>query len=148
MRLFNIVLIIAIIFVTAFFVMRSGGQFWPFAADNNQLNEVELNSELNSEFNTEVNDEADAAANDETQSAQNSISYPCIAGLTAFAAMTKQGFEVDYTESSFGKLVNSINGVEPAGGKYWLYSIDGQEATVGADAYECEGDELIEWELK
>jgi hypothetical protein len=76
------------------------------------------------------------------------VSYLCLEGLTAFTAMQAAGHEVSYSDTSLGKLVNAINGIEPADGKYWLYSIDGQEASVGADSYDCRGEEMIEWELK
>ena len=73
--------------------------------------------------------------------------YTCEVGKSAFEVLDER-YNVVSSESSFGKLVTVINGVSQTNGKYWLYSIDGKEATVGASAYTCQGEERIEWELK
>jgi hypothetical protein len=75
------------------------------------------------------------------------VSYECEAGKSAFDVLDEKN-EIKYSESSFGKLVTSINGKSQGDGKYWLYSIDEKEATVGANAYICIGKEEIKWELK
>ena len=75
------------------------------------------------------------------------VSYQCEAGKSAFDVLDEKN-EVEYSESSFGKLVTAINGKSQGEGKYWLYSIDEKEATVGANAYICIGKEEIKWELK
>lgn len=75
------------------------------------------------------------------------FSYECEANKTAFDVLDEK-FEVEFSESSFGKLVTVIDGKSQGDGKYWLYSIDGKEATMGATAYICNGKEEIKWELK
>lgn len=76
------------------------------------------------------------------------ISYNCQSGKTAFEELQANNNQVKFQGSSFGRMITGINGINQGGGKYWLYSIDGKDATVSADAYICQGNEKIEWELK
>jgi len=78
----------------------------------------------------------------------NKITYPCIKDKTAFDSLTISDNKVEFQESSYGKMITSINNVPQGNGKYWQYSIDNQYAEVGADAYKCLGSEIITWELK
>lgn len=80
-------------------------------------------------------------------SVQQVFRYECQSGKTAFDVLDEK-FKVEFTESSFGKLVTSIDGKSQGDGKYWLYSINDKEATMGATAYTCNGSEEIKWELK
>jgi hypothetical protein len=82
-----------------------------------------------------------------TVAPEGNFSYECQAGKSAFDVLDEKA-EVEYDESSFGKLVTSIGGKSQGDGKYWLYSIEDKEATVGATAYICQGSEEIKWELK
>lgn len=75
------------------------------------------------------------------------FSYECQAGKSAFDVLEEKA-EVKFSESSFGKLVTSIDGKSQGEGKYWLYSVDEKEATIGATAYICSGKEEIKWELR
>ncbi len=94
----------------------------------------------------EVAFENELVAESPTKSTR-SFGYECERGKTAFAILEEKS-DVSFSESSFGKLVTAINGTSQNDGKYWLYSIDGKEATVGASTYECQGAEQILWELK
>lgn len=87
--------------------------------------------------------------NEPTQSFQTSniISYKCQKGETAFERLEKEK-DIKYEESSFGKFITSIDSIEQGGGKYWLYTVDGKEATVSADQYKCLNEEEVRWELK
>lgn len=76
------------------------------------------------------------------------VSYNCQSGKTAFEVLQANNNQVKFQGSSFGRMITGINGVSQGGGKYWLYSIDGKDATVSADAYICQGNEKIQWELK
>ena len=63
----------------------------------------------------------------------------------------KQSGKLDFTteSSSYGAMVTSIGGVKNGeGGKYWLYSVNGQPGTVGADSYKLQPDDKIAWEFK
>ncbi len=76
------------------------------------------------------------------------VSYNCQPGKTAFETLQENHNQVNYQGSSFGRMITGINGVSQGNGKYWLYSVDGKDATVSADAYICQGNEKIKWELK
>jgi hypothetical protein len=76
------------------------------------------------------------------------VTYSCQKAKTAFDLLAINKHKVEFKQESFGKLVTSIDGKSQEDGKYWLYSIDDKEATVGADAYTCQGQEKITWELK
>ena len=78
----------------------------------------------------------------------NKITYPCIKNKTAFDSLTANNNTVEFQESSYGKMITSINNVPQGNSKYWQYSINDQYAEVGADAYKCLGGEIITWELK
>lgn len=75
------------------------------------------------------------------------ISYNCQPGKTAFEVLQDKN-QVQFQGSSFGRMITAINGKNQGQGKYWLYFIDGREASVSADAYLCQGSEQIQWELK
>lgn len=75
------------------------------------------------------------------------FAYPCEAGKSVFDVLTGKA-KVEYSDNSFGKLVTSINNTKQGNSKYWLYSIDNKEATVGATTYICQGSEEVKWELK
>ncbi len=78
----------------------------------------------------------------------NKINYPCIKGKTAFDSLSDSGNKMEFQQSSLGKMITSINDIPQSNGKYWQYSIDNKYAEVGADAYQCQGGEIITWELK
>ncbi len=96
--------------------------------------------------NTEVQPEPTVEM---TEKQDNSVvQYRCQPDKTAFELLTENNHQVDFDESSFGKLITSIDGRAQSDGKYWLYSVDDKEATVGAEAYHCQSTEQIKWELK
>lgn len=75
------------------------------------------------------------------------ISYECVAGKSVLKVLLAN-YAAKIQESSLGALVLEIDGVAQGGGKYWQYQIDKKEATIGAQAYICQGQEQILWELK
>ena len=79
---------------------------------------------------------------------QSSFSYTCSPNTNVFESLQKSATSVKYQSSSYGKLVTEINGMTQGNSKYWIYSVNGKEATVGAEAYQCQGNEKIDWELK
>jgi hypothetical protein len=76
------------------------------------------------------------------------LSYKCEEGKTAYDLLLSNSYAVKSQDSSMGKFVTSINNKPQGGGKYWLYKINGEEATVGATNYKCVGKEDILWELR
>lgn len=80
---------------------------------------------------------------------QDQVSYNCEKNSSAFDGLVKQTKgNVETKDYSFGKMINSINGVK--GGtdnKYWIYFVDEKSASVSADNYKCGGQEKIEWKL-
>jgi len=80
---------------------------------------------------------------------QGQVSYNCEKNGTAFDGLVKEtNGNVETKDYSFGKMINSINGVK--GGtdnKYWIYFVDGKSASISADNYKCAGSEKIEWKL-
>jgi hypothetical protein len=79
---------------------------------------------------------------------KDKISYPCLKDKTALDSLTANGNTMEFQQSSYGKMITSINGLTQSNGKYWQYSINNQSAQIGADAYKCQGSETITWELK
>lgn len=77
------------------------------------------------------------------------VSYKCQGDESAFDGLFKEtGGRVETKDYSFGKMINSINGVR--GGvdnKYWIYFVDGKSASISADNYKCKNQENIEWKL-
>lgn len=76
------------------------------------------------------------------------IIYNCEKGKSAFDILLEKFPNTKTEDSSLGKFVTSINGMKQGNGKYWLYSIDNKEATIGATQYFCQDQETINWNLK
>jgi hypothetical protein len=49
---------------------------------------------------------------------------------------------------SLGIFINEINGQKAGSGKYWIYSVNGKEATTGVSNYILKEGDIINWELK
>jgi len=63
-------------------------------------------------------------------------------------SVLQQKAQVEIKEFSFGKLVEGINGVRSGNGNFWIYYVNGQTATVGADQYRVKAGDVIEWKLE
>ena len=83
-----------------------------------------------------------------TPAASNKVSYDCSKGKSVFELLKKTDPNVSYSKSNYGVFVTAINGIKQGNGRYWLFSVDGKEATVSADTYICQGNETVDWELK
>lgn len=58
--------------------------------------------------------------------------------------------DLSYTvkKYDFGTLLEELNGfVNATDGKYWIYSVNGLEATVGVDAYKVSGGDRVEFKF-
>ena len=75
------------------------------------------------------------------------FSYACVKGKTALELLkAKVNGELEIKDSSLGKMVEAIynlkNGTE---NRYWMYSVNGSLAAIGADSYKCTDTEVVEW---
>lgn len=61
--------------------------------------------------------------------------------------LLKAGHQVETTHYDFGDMVNSIDGVKPDAQHFWSFYVNGQPATVGADAYQTKASDTISWKL-
>jgi len=73
---------------------------------------------------------------------------PIQAGDTVLSALSRAVVEakikIETKKYEFGTIVNQLGDkVGGTDGKYWLYSVNGQDANIGADQYKLEGGELI-----
>lgn len=65
-------------------------------------------------------------------------------GTTAFQALN-QSFDVGYKDTSRGYFITSISGVSMNGSHSWIYMVNGEPPTVGANSYALSGDERLEF---
>lgn len=73
--------------------------------------------------------------------AQGGTVIDAMRALAASGAFTFTGREYP----GLGFFVDSINGQVSAGGKYWVFYVNGVSATVGAGATEVHAGDTIEW---
>lgn len=76
-----------------------------------------------------------------------------VEGDSVFKSMETLQKGNDFTFSykkypSLGIFVDKINQVEGGGGKYWIYSVNGEESTIGVSEYILKVGDIIKWELK
>lgn len=60
----------------------------------------------------------------------------------------KENHQVESTESSFGEMVNSIDGLVATDSEFWLYSINGEMGEVACDQQLTSASDQITWEYK
>lgn len=75
------------------------------------------------------------------------LRYQGTDGKTALALLKLRATVVT-KQSSYGEYVVSINGSDGGGKKYWIFYVNGQEASVGAGAYVTKSTDKIEWRLQ
>lgn len=57
-----------------------------------------------------------------------------------------ENVNMSYTEDpTYGAFITAINGVESAGGKYWMYYVNGELAQVGVSSYIVQSNDVIEF---
>ena len=67
-------------------------------------------------------------------------------GETAMDVLLKSE-KVEVKKYSFGMMVESINDVKGSGENFWLYFVNGKEASVGASDYKVKPNDEIKWVL-
>lgn len=60
-------------------------------------------------------------------------------------ASLRENFTVDTTRYDFGVMVDAIENIGGEENRYWLYYVNGEAATVGADAYKVKPGDIIEF---
>jgi LPXTG-motif cell wall-anchored protein len=58
------------------------------------------------------------------------------------------GNQLQFSESEYGKMITSINGVKMEGTNYWAFYVNGQMASVGADKYELKANDQISFQYE
>ena len=62
--------------------------------------------------------------------------------------LLKDKTKVEYTDSASGAFITSINGIKNSDKEFWLYSVNGVDATVAADKYVTKTGDQVKWEYK
>lgn len=63
-------------------------------------------------------------------------------------AAVDNNITIEVKTSDFGSYVDSLDGLKGGtDGKYWLYSVNGKEAAVGADQYKLAEGDVAEWKF-
>jgi hypothetical protein len=70
--------------------------------------------------------------------------------ITATAPSTvfdllKSTSKITYKTYSFGTMVESINGLKNTPELAWIFYVNGQSASVGADQYQLQPGDVVEW---
>ena len=75
------------------------------------------------------------------------VTYNGVEGKTAFDLLNEK-YTVEAETSSFGVMVNSINGLKNSDTEYWLYSVNDKSPDVGADKFFTKNSDQVKWEYK
>lgn len=76
----------------------------------------------------------------------STISYQGQEGKTALELL-KAKVQVETKDTSFGPQIMAINGIQATDKEFWLFSVNGQPASVGAHQYQTKDGDKIEWKL-
>lgn len=74
------------------------------------------------------------------------VSYNGQNGKNALDLLS-QNTTIQTEQTSFGPMVKAINGVTATDKEFWLFSVNGQPAAVGAADYQTKDSDIIEWRL-
>ena len=88
-------------------------------------------------LSVEANEEAGLEAQELT------ISVP--EGATAYDALVASGLELQASDSDYGKFVESFAGVAGTDNSGWVYSVNGEDALVGCDAFVLSAGDVVKW---
>ncbi len=80
---------------------------------------------------------------------QNQSFYPLPyqPSQTALGLLQSLNLPLEQKTYSFGTLVESINGLKNTSTKSWIYFVNGKSASVGADTYQVQPGDQIEWKF-
>lgn len=74
------------------------------------------------------------------------ISYDGQSPQTALELL-KTKVQVETKDTSYGPQIMAINGIKATDKEFWLFSVNGQPASVGAHQYQTKDGDKIEWKL-
>jgi hypothetical protein len=105
-------------------------------------------------WNNHTNDQNMLKKQAQTQAAEKlaaeqkeHITYQGVTGKTALELLKEQ-HTVTTKTYSFGEQVESIDGLEGLGPKYWTFYLNGKMADVGAGSYQSQSSDTIDWKLE
>lgn len=78
---------------------------------------------------------------------QRSVSYAGQDGKSV-CEILKETHDVESTESSFGQMVDSIDGLAATDSEFWLYSVNGTAGETSCDQRMTNTSDQILWEYK
>lgn len=82
---------------------------------------------------------------DREESYETSVDNEASALSVLEAVAVENGIEIVVQEFEFGKLVESVGGVESTQSLAWIYYVDGQAGNVGAESKSVGGGQVVEW---
>ena len=79
----------------------------------------------------------------------STVSASLAEGMTAFEgleyAAQEYGYELSVTEYDFGVMVDAVNGMPNTEDLSWIYFVNGNSGSVGADQYQLNSGDALEW---
>lgn len=138
-------LLAAVLFITAAFTASFVKMTQDVGGDFTQVVTVRSNRVLGAE--AEAPKAVLLVVNTGDQTVINSA-VPIQSGETVLTVLSRAATEaklkIETKKYEFGTIVNQLGDkVGGTDGKYWLYSVNGKDANIGADQYKLEGGELI-----
>lgn len=85
------------------------------------------------------------AANEDAGLEAQELTVGLPEGATVYDALVESGLELQASDSDYGKFVESIAGVAGTDNSGWVYSVNGEDAMVGCDAFELASGDVILW---
>jgi len=145
------VIIIAVIGILAFLpVGRNGGQNKSSIVNNNQNISINQNTNSGAVNNQEATIQTSLQIDRQDGSTVKVFSVKMEKDSTALGQLQKaagdNNIPLEIKTESFGSYVDSLDGLKGGtDGKYWMYSVNGKEASVGADQYKLTEGDVAEW---
>ncbi len=113
------------------------------------------NANLTAATNTtvNVNQAISVVVNDGSQSKSYTVTIPTetTTPATALSVLLQAGqennFAIDYSNSSYGAFVKSINGLVGTDKTFWIYQLNGQDGQVASDAAAVNMGDTVTWKF-
>lgn len=112
-----------------------------------KLTPVNTSAEKREDERPAITESATVIAGDMT------LSLSFIPGVTFYDALVwaKNEGRIEFSGKNYpglGFFVTDIGTLHAGGGRYLLYYVNGEEATVGVSSYELKGGDVVEWKLE